>query len=45
MVEHWVGEGPYQLDNYPIVEAITPRWAIKRQRDATFWPFTVDFNP
>jgi alpha-glucosidase (family GH31 glycosyl hydrolase) len=38
LVEHWVGEGPYRLDEYPIVEAITPRWAIRRRRDATHYP-------
>ena len=37
-VENWVGEGPYQLDEYPLVEAITPRWAIRRRRDAAYFP-------
>ncbi len=38
LVEHWVGEGPYQLSEYPLVEAITPRWALRRRRDATYFP-------
>jgi alpha-glucosidase (family GH31 glycosyl hydrolase) len=38
LVEHWVGEGPYQLEEYPLIEAITPRWAIRRRRDATYFP-------
>ena len=38
IVEHWVGEGPYQLAEYQMVEAITPRWAIRRRRDATPYP-------
>jgi len=38
IVEHWVGEGPYQLADYQLVEAITPRWAIRRRRDATPYP-------
>jgi alpha-glucosidase (family GH31 glycosyl hydrolase) len=38
IVEHWVGEGPYQLGEYSLVEAITPRWAIRRRRDATYFP-------
>jgi alpha-glucosidase len=38
IVEHWVGEGPYQLGEYSLVEAITPRWAIRRRRDATYYP-------
>ena len=38
LVEHWVGEGPYQLAEYPLIEAITPRWAIRRRPDATYYP-------
>jgi alpha-glucosidase len=38
VVECWAGEGPYQLDEYPLVEAITPRWAIRRRRDAAYYP-------
>jgi alpha-glucosidase (family GH31 glycosyl hydrolase) len=38
VVENWVGEGPYQLDEYPLVEALTPRWAIRRRRDAAYYP-------
>jgi hypothetical protein len=37
LIEHWVGEGPYQLDEYPHVEAVTPRWAIRHQWDATYY--------
>jgi alpha-glucosidase (family GH31 glycosyl hydrolase) len=37
-VEHRVGEGPYQLDEYGLVEAITPPWAVRRRRDATYYP-------
>ena len=36
-VENWVGEGPYQLDEYPLIEAITPRWAVRRRRDAAYF--------
>src|SRR4029077_16131716 len=38
LIEHWAGEGPYQLDESPLIEAITPRWAIRRRRDATYYP-------
>ena len=38
LVEHWVGEGPYQIAEYPLIEAITPQWAIRRRRDATYYP-------
>jgi alpha-glucosidase (family GH31 glycosyl hydrolase) len=38
VVECWVGEGPYQRDEYPLVEAITPRWAIRRRPDAAYFP-------
>ncbi len=37
-VENWVGEGPYQLAEYPLLSAITPRWALRRRRDATYFP-------
>lgn len=37
-VEHRVGEGPYQLEEYGLVEAITPPWAVRRRRDATYYP-------
>jgi alpha-glucosidase (family GH31 glycosyl hydrolase) len=37
-VEHRVGEGPYQLHEYGLVEAITPHWAVRRRRDATYYP-------
>ncbi len=38
VVENWVGEGPYQLAEYPLIEALTPRWAIRRRRDAAYFP-------
>lgn len=38
LTEHWVGEGPYQLAEYPIIEAITPSWAIRRRTDSTYYP-------
>jgi alpha-glucosidase (family GH31 glycosyl hydrolase) len=38
IVECWVGEGPYQLDEYPLVGAITPRWALRQRRDAAYYP-------
>jgi alpha-glucosidase (family GH31 glycosyl hydrolase) len=37
-VENRVGEGPYQLEEYGLLEAITPTWAIRRRRDATYFP-------
>jgi alpha-glucosidase (family GH31 glycosyl hydrolase) len=38
VVECWVGEGPYQLEEYGLVESITPRWAVRRRRDAAYYP-------
>lgn len=38
VTEHWVGEGPYQLEEYGLLETITPRWAIRRRQDATYFP-------
>jgi len=38
VVENWVGEGPYQLAEYPPITALTPRWAIRQRRDAAYYP-------
>ncbi len=38
VVECWVGEGPYQLEEYALVGAITPRWAVRQRRDAAYFP-------
>jgi alpha-glucosidase (family GH31 glycosyl hydrolase) len=38
VVENWVGEGPYQLDEYRLIRAITPRWALRQRRDAAYFP-------
>ena len=38
VVENWVGEGPYQEDEYELVATITPRWALRRRRDAAYYP-------
>lgn len=38
VVENWVGEGPYQLPEYPLISAITPRWALRQRRDAAYYP-------
>ncbi|HEX6548129.1 MAG TPA: TIM-barrel domain-containing protein [Candidatus Dormibacteraeota bacterium] len=37
-VENWVGEGPYQLEEYPLLAATTPRWALRQRRDAAYYP-------
>ncbi len=38
VVENWVGEGPYQLAEYPMIRALTPRWAVRQRRDAAYFP-------
>ncbi|MDQ2943891.1 MAG: hypothetical protein M3R21_09535, partial [Candidatus Dormibacteraeota bacterium] len=38
VVENWVGEGPFQLAEYPAVHAVTPRWAIRQRQDAAYYP-------
>ncbi|HEV2952798.1 MAG TPA: TIM-barrel domain-containing protein, partial [Candidatus Dormibacteraeota bacterium] len=38
VTEHWVGEGPYQLGEYSLMQAITPRWGMRRRLDATYFP-------
>jgi alpha-D-xyloside xylohydrolase len=38
VVESYVGEGPYQTSEYPIVAATVPPWGIRERRDATYFP-------
>jgi alpha-D-xyloside xylohydrolase len=38
VVEHYVGEGPYQQYEYPFLEGIVPPWGIRQRRDATYFP-------
>lgn len=38
VVEHYVGEGPYQEYEYPFLEGIVPPWGIRQRRDATYFP-------
>ena len=37
-VESYVGEGPYQGPEYPIVSATIPPWGIHQRSDATYCP-------
>jgi alpha-glucosidase (family GH31 glycosyl hydrolase) len=37
-VEHYVGEGPYQPEEYDLVRAIVPSWGIRERPDATYFP-------
>ena len=37
-VESYVGEGPYQGPEYPIVSATIPPWGIHQRSDATYFP-------
>ena len=36
--ECWVGEGARQLEEHPLLTAVTPVWARRRRRDATYFP-------
>ncbi|MBO0747436.1 MAG: hypothetical protein J2O47_03740, partial [Acidimicrobiaceae bacterium] len=38
VIEHYVGEGPYQEYEYPFLEGIVPPWGIRQRRDATYFP-------
>ncbi|MBO0686440.1 MAG: hypothetical protein J2P45_25105, partial [Candidatus Dormibacteraeota bacterium] len=37
-VEHYVGEGPYQPEEYDLVRAIVPPWGLRERPDATYFP-------
>jgi alpha-glucosidase (family GH31 glycosyl hydrolase) len=37
-VENFVGEGPYQELDYPLIEAQVPPWGIHQRPDATYFP-------
>jgi alpha-glucosidase (family GH31 glycosyl hydrolase) len=39
VVEHYVGEGPYQREEYPFLQpAIVPAWGARQRADATYFP-------
>ena len=37
-VENFVGEGPYQASDYPIIKHTVPTWAVRERSDATYFP-------
>jgi alpha-glucosidase (family GH31 glycosyl hydrolase) len=37
-VEHYIGEGPYQPEEYDLVRVIVPPWGIRERLDATYYP-------
>lgn len=37
-MEHYVGEGPYQNNEYPLVMQFVPPWGIRWRKDATYFP-------
>ncbi len=38
ILEHYVGEGPYQDLEYPFVTLLVPKWGIRWRKDATYFP-------
>jgi sulfoquinovosidase len=38
VVENYVGEGPYQQHEYPLLRDTVPAWAIRNRSDATYFP-------
>ncbi|HET6830852.1 MAG TPA: TIM-barrel domain-containing protein [Solirubrobacterales bacterium] len=38
VVESYVGEGPYQQSEYPIIAATVPPWGVRNRSDATYFP-------
>lgn len=37
-IEHYVGEGPYQDHEYPLLEGTVPPWGMRQRPDATYFP-------
>lgn len=37
-VENYVGEGPYQETDYPIIRNTVPPWGLRERSDATYFP-------
>ncbi len=37
-IENYVGEGPYEAGDYPIVASSIPPWGIRRRTDASYFP-------
>jgi sulfoquinovosidase len=37
-VENYVADGPYETDEYPIMEAVLPPWGFRPRPDATYYP-------
>lgn len=37
-VENYVGEGPYQTSEYPLIAISVPPWGLRRRSDATYFP-------
>jgi alpha-D-xyloside xylohydrolase len=38
VVENYVADGPYETDEYPLTEALIPRWGFRPRDDATYYP-------
>jgi sulfoquinovosidase len=38
VVEHYVGEGPYQPDEYQFLTGTVPPWGTRQRPDATYYP-------
>ncbi len=40
VVESYVGEGPFQAGEYPIISATIPPWGIRQRSDASYFPMS-----
>jgi alpha-glucosidase (family GH31 glycosyl hydrolase) len=38
VIEHYVGEGPYQPDEYQFLPGTVPPWGLRERSDATYYP-------
>jgi len=38
VIENYVGEGPYQFEEYPVIRAIIPPWSIRQRPEDSYYP-------
>ena len=38
VVENYVADGPYQRDEWPLIEGFVPPWGFRPREDATYYP-------
>jgi alpha-glucosidase (family GH31 glycosyl hydrolase) len=38
VIESYVGEGPYQASEYPLIRVTVPTWGLRERSDASYYP-------